>query len=386
MSKVVIKECGNYDLQKVIEKINSGIELLGGWDLYVKPGMKVLLKVNLIGPKPPESAAVTHCEFVRALTKILKQKGCTVWIGDSAGGAIAGMAPTKQSMEISGLRKVAEEEGAEIKNFDKEGTINLGAGHSAIDRLYLAKPLFDADLIINVPKLKTHSACIYTGAVKNVFGCIQGLRKAEYHKSAPNPKDFGNILVDIHEAAKIGLHIMDGITAMEGEGPTAGNAYSAGKILISDDPLALDATAIKMLGLDIKDIPILQAAMERKLGESEKDRIEICGDYTEPPLLRNFKIPKRFNSKRKSNYNAVIKVIDFLKVKPKINLKKCLKCNTCVDSCPMHAIDNATKKIDYSKCIECMCCHELCRYKAVELKSVNPVAGIMMKLYGGNNK
>lgn len=386
MSKVVIKECENYDLEKVIEKINSGIEFLGGWDTFVKPGMKVLLKVNLIGPKPPESAAVTHCEFVRALTRILKEKGCTVWIGDSAGGAIAGIAPTTQSFEISGLKKVAEEEKAEIKNFDKEGTVDKGAGHNAIDRLYLAKPLFDADFIINLPKLKTHSGCIYTGAVKNVFGCIQGLRKAEYHKAAPNPKDFGNILVDIHEAVKIGLHIMDGITAMEGEGPTAGNAYTAKKILISTDPLALDTTAINMIGLEIKDISILQAAIERKLGESNKDNIEICGDYSQPPLLQNYKIPKRFTSKKKSNYNAVVKVIDFLKTKPKINLKKCLKCNTCVDSCPMHAIDRTTKKIDYSKCIECMCCHELCPYEAVELKRVNPVAGIMTKLYRGNYK
>lgn len=386
MSKVVVKECENYDLENVIEKINSGIELLGGWDTFVKPGMKVLLKVNLIGPKLPESAAVTHCEFVRALTRILNQKGCTVWIGDSAGGAIAGIAPTTQSLEVSGLKKVAEEEKAEIKNFDKEGTVDTGEGHNAIDRLYLAKPLFDADFIINLPKLKTHSGCIYTGAVKNVFGCIQGLRKAEYHKAAPNPKDFGNILVDIHEAVKIGLHIMDGITAMEGEGPTAGSVYNAKKILISTDPLAIDTTAINMLGLDIKDIPILQAAVERKLGESNKDNIEICGDYSKSPLLQNYKIPKRFTSKKKSNYNAVIKVINFLKTKPKINLKKCLKCNTCVESCPMNAIDKTTKKINYSKCIECMCCHELCRYKAVELKRVNPVASLMTKLYRGNYK
>lgn len=386
MSRVVVKECANYDLEKVIEKINSGIELLGGWDTFVKPGMKVLLKVNLIGPKPSESAAVTHCEFVRALTRILKQKDCTVWIGDSAGGAIAGIAPTTQSFEISGLKKVAEEEKAEIKNFDKEGTVDIGAGHNAIDRLYLAKPLFDADFIINIPKLKTHSGCIYTGAVKNVFGCIQGLRKAEYHKAAPNPKDFGNILVDIHEATKIGLHIMDGITAMEGEGPTAGNVYFAQKILISKDPLALDVTAIKMLGLDIKDIPILQAAIERKLGESDKDNIEICGDYIKPPLLPNYKIPKRLTSKKKSNNKTIIKVINFLKTKPKINFKKCVNCNTCVDSCPVHAIDKVTKKINYSECIECMCCHELCPYKAVELKRVNPVAGIITKLYRGNYK
>ena len=386
MSKVVINECPDYNIKNVTQKINNGVELLGGWDSFIKPGMKVLLKVNLIGPKPPESAAVTHCEFVRALIRILKQKGCSVWVGDSAGGAIAGIAPTFQSLEVSGLIKVAQEENAQIKNFDKEGTIDAGENCSFLNRLYLAKPLFDADFIISLPKLKTHSGCIYTGAVKNVFGCIQGLRKAQYHKAAPNPRDFGNILVDIHEATKIGLHIMDGITAMEGEGPTAGNVYPAKKILMSTDPLALDTTAIQMLGLDIKDIPILQAAIERNLGESDKNNIEICGDYTTPPLLKYYRIPKRFTSKKKSNYNALVKVINFLKTKPKINLKKCHQCNTCVDSCPMQAIDKKTKKIDYSKCIECMCCHELCSYKAVELKRVNPLAGIITKVYKGNYK
>lgn len=386
MSKVVIKECENYNIFNLTEKINNGIELLGGWDAFIKPGMKVLLKVNLIGPKPPESGAVTHCEFVRALTGILKRKGCMVWIGDSAGGAIAGIAPTTQSLEVSGLKKIAEEEDAEIKNFDKEGTVDMGAGNHVIDRMYLAKPMFDADFIINLPKLKTNSGCIYTGAVKNVFGCIQGLRKAEYHKAAPNPKDFGDILVDIHGATRIGLHMMDGIIAMQGEGPTAGDVYPAKKILMSTDPVALDATAIEMIGLDIKDIPILQAAIARKLGESDRDKIEICGDYDKPPLLKDYKIPKRFTSNKKTNYKAVVKVIDFLKTKPMINLKECKQCNTCVDSCPEHAIDRAYKKIDYSRCIECMCCHELCMYKAVKLKRVNPIAGIITKLYRGNYK
>jgi uncharacterized protein (DUF362 family)/ferredoxin-like protein FixX len=348
--------------------------------------MKVLLKVNLIGPKSPESAAVTHCEFVRALVRILKQKDCTVWIGDSAGGAIAGMAPTAQSFEVSGLRKVADEEGAVIKNFDREGTVTAGDSPSYLDKLYLAKPLFDADLIINLPKLKTHSGTIYTGAVKNVFGCVQGLRKAEYHKAAPDPKDFGNILADIHEAVKIGLHLMDGVISMEGEGPTAGSPYPAHKILISTDPLALDATAVRMLGLEVGDVPVLQPAIERGLGEHRKEKIEICGDHTEPPLLPDYKMPKRYTTKKPRSSKAVVKIVDFLKAKPKIDLKKCKQCNMCVDSCPVKAIDRATKKIDYRQCIECMCCHELCRYEAVALQRINPVAGIAMKLYRGNYK
>ena len=386
MSKVIIKECDSYNTNTVIEKINSGMELIGGWEAFVKPGMKVLLKVNLIGPKTSETASVTHCEFVRAITKILKKMDCTVWIGDSSGGAIAGIAPTAQSFEVSGLSKVALAEGAEIKNFDREGVVECSITSDYGDKLYLAKPVFDADLVINLPKFKTHTAGIYTGAIKNVFGFIPGLKKAEYHKLLPDPKDFGNMLADIHENSKIALHIMDGITAMQGEGPTAGDVYNANKILISEDPLALDTVAAKMIGLNILDIPILNAARERNIGQWDLENIQICGDYSSPPELVDFKLPKRFNSKKKQNYKALIKVIDFLKTRPKINLSSCKQCNMCVESCPVQAIDKETKKIDYSKCIECMCCHELCRYKAVELKKDNMIAGLMTKFYRGKYK
>lgn len=386
MTKVIIQECESYNTSTVIERLNSGMKHIGGWQAFVKPGMKILLKVNLIGPKSSETAAVTHCEFVRAITKILKDIGCIVWIGDSSGGAIAGIAPTAQSFEVSGLNKVALEEGAEIKNFDKEGVKECSITSDYGDKLYLAKPIFDADLVINLPKFKTHTAGIYTGAVKNVFGFIPGLKKAEYHKLLPDPKNFGTMLADIHENSKIALHIMDGITAMQGEGPTAGDIYNANKILISTDPLALDTVASKMIGLDIKDIPILNAARERTLGQWKLENIEICGDYSSPPELKNFKLPKRFNSKKKQNYGALIKVIDFLKTRPKIKLSLCKQCNMCVESCPVQAIDKKTKTIDYSKCIECMCCHELCRYKAVELKKDNVLAGLMTKLYKGKYK
>lgn len=345
MSKVVIKECTDYNVSTIMEKLNAGMELMGGWKSFIKPGMKVLLKVNLIGPKTSETASVTHSEFVRAITKILKKMGCRVWIGDSSGGAIAGIAPTAQSFEVSGLNKVALEEGAEIKNFDREGVKEWSISAEYGDKLYLAKPVFDADVVINLPKFKTHTAAIYTGAIKNVFGFIPGLKKAEYHKLLPNPKNFGSMLADIHENSKIALHIMDGITAMQGEGPTAGDIYDAKKILISTDPLALDTVAARMIGLDIKDIPILNAARDKNIGQWKLENIEIRGDYISPPELKNFKLPKRFSSKKKQNYGALIKVIDFLKTRPKIKLSLCKQCNMCVESCPVKAIDKKTRSL-----------------------------------------
>ena len=169
MSIVVIQECKKYSIEDMTTKINNGIEKLGGWDEYIKPGDSVLLKVNLIGPKSSESAAITHSEFVKALTRILKAKGCTVWIGDSSGGAIAGISPTAQSFKVAGHEKVSKEEGAIIKNFDREGVFEVEPKGKYKEKMYIAKPVFDADVVINLPKLKTHSATIYTGAVKNEF-------------------------------------------------------------------------------------------------------------------------------------------------------------------------------------------------------------------------
>lgn len=377
---VVIKETKSYKLAEVINSINEGIQILGGWDKYVKPGAKVLLKINLIGPKKPESSAVTHCEFVRAISRILKSKGCEVWIGDSSGGAIAGISPTKQSFNVAGFNKVAEEEGANIKNFDKEGVKEVISKSGLVDKMYLASPMFEADVVINVPKFKTHSAAIFTGAVKNVFGCIPGLKKAEYHKIAPDPKDFGELVIDINEGLNIDLHIMDGIEAMEGEGPTAGKPYKTNKILISDDPVALDVIATKMIGLDIEQVPILETARKRNFGESNINNILIKGDYSEIPQIKNFKMPKRLTRRRKSNNDILIKVIDFLKTRPKIDKNICRHCNMCVESCPVNAIDKNNKVINYDICIECMCCHELCMYEAVKLKKDNLFAEIITKI------
>lgn len=378
--KVVIQECKGYELDGLMQKINEGIERLGGWDLFVSPGDIVLLKVNLIGPKPSESGAVTHSEFVRAIVRILKQRGCQVWIGDSSGGAIAGIAPTAKSLKAAGYEKVAKEEGVIIKNFDSEGVIEVTPGSKLEEKMYLAKPIFDADVVINLPKLKTHSSGMYTGAVKNVFGCIPGLRKAKYHRIAPNPESFGEILADIHQAAKFRLHIMDGIYAMQGEGPTAGEVYLGNKILMSTDPLALDTVAVKMLGMEIDEVTILNAARKRGIGESNLENITIAGDYGTIPKLKNFKLPKRYKTGRKRNYKVLINVIDFFKTVPKVNRKKCRDCNVCVESCPVSAIDRDTKQIDYKLCIECMCCHELCMHKAVQLKKENFLARILAGL------
>lgn len=136
-----------------------------------------------------------------------------------------------------------------------------------------------------------------------------------------------------------------------------------------------------MLNMDVDSVPILVTAKKRGIGEGNLDRITLDGDYKTIPTLEGFKLPKRFRSNKARNNKAVIKVIDFFKARPTIDINKCRKCNMCVESCPVQAINRDTKKINYELCIECMCCHELCIYKAVELKSNNFVAGVITRLY-----
>ena len=374
-SDVVLLECAAYEAGALSASLDSGAALLGGWESFVKPGMKVLLKVNLIGPKPPDSAAVTHCELVRALGRILKARGCEVWIGDSAGGAIAGIAPTARAMDVAGYTAVAAEEGFSIKNFEREGSRKVSPADAPGRVYYLAAPLFQADLVINVPKLKTHSSGTMTGAVKNLFGCVPGLRKAEYHRIAPSTHDFGVIIADINRCVRPALHVMDGIAAMQGRGPTAGTPFAAHKLLMSTDPLALDAVVCAMLGVRIEELPLFDSARERGLGRWRLDEIRLRGAYTEPPLLRGFDVPRAMKVGTFAG-RAFGVVIDLLKRRPVIDAAACRDCGTCVESCPVGAIDRATKGVDYATCIECLCCHELCMHGAVELRRANPLKAL----------
>jgi ferredoxin len=166
------------------------------------------------------------------------------------------------------------------------------------------------------------------------------------------------------------LHIMDGIVAMQGRGPTAGAPFEAKKLLMSTDPLALDAVACAMLGLDIEELPIFASARERGLGAWRREDIRLLGGFESPPRLRDFDVPKALRVGALAG-KAFGGIIGFLKRRPQIDLAACKDCGVCVESCPVNAIDRLTKNIDYAKCIECLCCHELCMHKALELRRAN---------------
>lgn len=378
MSKVYLSNCTTYDVEKIKASLSESLDAIGGLTKYVKPGQKVLLKINLIGPKKADKAATTHPEFVRAVGQIFQKHGAQVFVGDSSGGAIAGMAPTKKSFTVAGIEKVALEEGFTLINFDEVGPVSKIVEGNVTKDLYISKAIEEMDVVINLPKMKTHSMGVYTGAIKNLFGVIPGLRKAKYHKEAPNPEAFGEVLADIHSViTNMPLHIMDGIISMQGEGPTAGLPYPAGKILISEDPLSLDRIAIEMMGIIPERVDILKASIKRNIGVWDIKEIDVIGDLVK---FKNYDLPKSYKTNAIKDFTKVRGVIDFFKVVPVVNQKKCVKCNSCVDGCPVGAIDRDTKFVDYSICIDCLCCHELCMVEAVELKSKNQMVNVIRSI------
>lgn len=377
MSVVAVKRCAEYDPALLGEALEAAVALVGGWRLFVKPGDRVLLKPNLIAPRRPEEAATTHPEVLRALIRSLAGQGCEVWVGDSAGGAIAGLAPTARALEVAGWAAVCAEEGARLVNFDREGTVAVPsrAGLQAAE-FHIARPVREADVVINVPKLKAHSNGGYTGAVKNTFGCIPGLRKAEYHRLAPDLASFGELLAGIHLASRVALNVMDGIVGMEGAGPTNGSPKRLGLLLVSADALALDIAVCQMIGLDPSRPEILRAAAERGVGEGDPGRIRLVGDFTAPPRL-DFVLPPSVDKPRRVPRWLLPALIGFFKTRPEIDRAKCRRCGVCRESCPVKAID-AGLVIDRRACIECLCCQELCPQGAVRLQRVNPLARRLM--------
>ncbi|NLY55028.1 MAG: DUF362 domain-containing protein [Firmicutes bacterium] len=379
---VGIVNCRNYELAEVEQAVERLITSLGGWQAFVRPGQTVLLKPNMIGPRPPEQAATTHPAVVQVIATKLREIGCTVWIGDSAGGAIGGIAPTAQALKVCGFEAAAQAAGAEIKSFDASGVVEVTSKFFDFKPKYhLAAPVFQADVVINLPKLKTHSAAIYTGALKNLFGLVPGLGKAEFHRQAPTNELFAEVIADINRNTPITLTIMDAVVGMEGAGPTAGDPREVGLLLASTDRVALDAVACRLIGLDPAVVPIVQTAYERGLGELAAANITFTGDYAEQPVVHGYRLPagkKRSNPKvAKFMLNTVV---NLFKTRPQVNQERCRKCDICVENCPVEAIDPQSKLIDYSVCIECLCCHELCPHGCVDLVRQNKLANALMGL------
>ncbi len=368
MSEVFLVECLDYQRARVEEAINQLIDALADIEKIIKPGTQVLLKVNLLSPSKPEKAVTTHPEVVRAVTKNFIARGARVWVGDSSGGIIPGSNRTSQALEVSGVRAAVDSCGGEIVNFDTAGVVEFeNPRGQAFEKIYIAKPVLEADVVVSMPKLKTHMLTVFTGAVKNMYGCVPGARKAWYHQVAPGINEFSDYLVDIFALAKPHLAIMDGIVGMEGDGPAAGDPRTVGALIAGYDSVAVDAVCCQLIGLDPHKIQMLTKASARKLGVLSSAEIQVHGPFAQRKQ-KKYKVrqrglqPPAFIMKHSLNW---------MQAYPVINQGKCIGCDLCYSSCPVKSISKGEKGllIKREQCIRCYCCHELCPATAVDLKS-----------------
>ncbi|MCZ7395628.1 MAG: DUF362 domain-containing protein, partial [Candidatus Methanoperedens sp.] len=364
MVKVSIVKCENYDHQKVRNAILKSLELIGGLEKIIKPDDNVLLKVNAIAGFPPERAATTHPSIVGAMVKIVTEAGGIPWVGDSSGA----YGFTAQSLELSGIKKACEDSGGRLINFESTGTYAVAVNGRVLTTINVAKPAMDCDVLVSLPKMKTHMLTKYTGAVKNFYGVIPGGGKAAIHRMAPSEESLSHAVVDIYSALKPKLAVMDGIVGMEGDGATNGTPIASKVILSSTDCVALDAAASEVMGFSHRDILTTCIAHERGLGIGELDHIEVNGENIHDVRIKfkkssriYYKLPTflgKFVFKNAENMSRV-----------EIAGDDCKRCGICFESCPVSAITLEPPLIDQKKCIKCYCCHELCRNGAVKLKT-----------------
>ena len=363
MASVSISKCNSYDTKEVQGAVDSCLDKLGGLSSLIKPDDRVLIKPNILIAKPPEEAVTTHPALIEAIIMVIKKAGAVPLVGDSPGGLVGNVG---EHWKVTGIEEVCNRLNVEILNFESSGVYEkrINGNH-----YHIAKPVLDADFIINVPKIKTHGLTILTCAIKNMYGTIPGLTKVNYHKEAPKPSDFAELVVDIFALSKPGLNIVDGIIGMDGNGPSAGNPKEMGLILASTDAIAVDSLICQILGKNPLKVPTNKNAYERGLGEADINKIKVLG--YQPDVIDDFKWPPNIASSLDMVPSFISKgLMRFWWSRPVIDPEVCTKCGKCVKNCPVEALSAGVKipEFDYPECINCMCCMEMCPEKAVKLE------------------
>ncbi|MTK13645.1 MAG: DUF362 domain-containing protein [Clostridiaceae bacterium] len=384
MEKVVLLKCEEYNTKLIEEKLREGFDLLGG-DKFLRElipyNSKVLLKPNMLAIEEAGSPVITNFNVFEAVIKIIKDYSSNISFGDSPGFGEA-----KKAAERSGLLKVAEKYDVKFEDF-KEST------HVKLDESILckswtvAKAPYEADVLITLPKLKTHAMAYFTGAVKNQFGCIPGTLKATWHTRMPKANNFCKMLLDLNSLVNTNFAILDGIVAMEGNGPKSGKPKKMNTMIMGKSLTAVDSTAVRLIGYDNPlDIPVLKEAYDHNWGTVLTKDIQVLGEDIESMKSKDFELCRKggnfyFISPGVTNF-----LRDLIAPDPSLIAEKCISCKRCQEVCPekprvIKMVNNKGKiqpTWNMNECIRCFCCQELCPCGAIETKY--SILGKMLKM------
>jgi uncharacterized protein (DUF362 family)/Pyruvate/2-oxoacid:ferredoxin oxidoreductase delta subunit len=361
-SDVSIVRCAGYNSGQILEAVRQAVDLLGGMQTFVKPGNRVLIKPNLLKASPPVNAVTTHPEIIRATIRLVHEAGAEALVGDSPG-----VGELRRVCEKSGVMDVLEEEGAILAEFDDAVQVK---NYERFRRFDIARIVHDADIVINLPKLKTHGMMTITGAVKNLFGCIPGKRKIQWHLNAGVNRDaFARMLVELCSLIGPRLTVMDAVVGMEGNGPGSGDPREVGLVLAGQDPVALDVVSGKIIGADLSLLHIVRAAAEAGVGETRLDKIKIHGEALADVGVTGYRLPPQEHLEWHLPEWVRMMLKDALTTRPVINRALCVRCGICQGHCPQHAINDTGRRLDirYRDCIRCFCCQEFCPRGAISV-------------------
>ncbi len=378
-AKVVVVPCKSYEDGAVYAAMRQGIGLLGGLGQFVKPDEHILVKPNFLSAALPEQAVTTHPAVIRAMLRILAEEGCTnVLYGDSPGHGSSAAAAAKLGLAPENTY------GAAAADMSQERRVEFPEGLTAKE-FYFCREVTEADAIVSLCKMKTHALERVTGAVKNVYGLVCGYRKAAGHVKYPNASIFARMLADIQRCVKPRLHIMDGIVAMDGNGPGSGDPVPMNVLLFSQDPVALDTVFCRLVHLDPELVPTNTQGEAVGIGTCRGEQIEVLiprdasadagRAISMEELVERFGNPD-FNVDRRGTKKTFLlrysELMTSLAKRPRIQKDLCIKCGVCVEHCPVPGkavrFQNGRKEppvYDYKKCIRCYCCQEMCPRHAI---------------------
>ena len=380
-SKVIVLPCETYNEERIYALMKNGLSQLGGLETLINKEEKILLKPNLLKKAEVEKAVITHPVVVGAFARLLREEGCeNIVLADSCGHGT-----TKQVIQGTGMDTYLEKYQIPAIDYTKGVRVENPDGVQAKEFI-LPKELLEAECVISLSKMKTHALERITGAVKNSYGFVYGKNKAIGHTKYPSADSFARMLIDLNQYVKPRLYIMDGITAMEGNGPGSGDPVAMNLILMSTDPVALDSVFARLVYLKPEMVPTNYHGEKMGLGNCREENIEVvvvgedavCNVISMEALIEKYGNPN-FNVDRTKVRNNIwtklAKALNIFQKKPYIEPDKCIRCGICVNSCPVpgKAVDfrngkNNPPVYDYKKCIRCFCCQEMCPKKAIKVK------------------